>query len=671
MTKLPVTLNHLNDFSFKVGQYFRNGATVFKMAEEFGRFVRIEHVVSKESKSIELNTLYSLYAKGEIVPCTNDEVGRALHGDAFIEDDSPIQVSALSLLAGEKANKRANQIIAYLTKLRALGYTCLRPTPLLNLEVERIRRQLGDTVAPKISTLYKKSLAIAHNGGNFESIIPNYKSRGGRNTPRLDARAEIALIECIQTVVDDHKARVRYTEISRDVFHHLLQRYGREEALILLPSLSTITARVKDSIGEFDICVRNRGRVAAERIYRTWTPRDRAVAPLEVVEFDDKDTRVFAIDARSGLPCGRIFLTAGVDQYSSVPLGFSISDKPRNSWSALNAFGKAVLPKDTSSADWELVDDEVPYMGKIGKAVFDNALYNHSFALQQGALAISNSVLAWARPYTPTEKSTVEGFNGRMIDFLVMLPGFGGHKNSRDLLADGKLSANLTLQEFKKKFLQWTYQVYVNTPTLSGLTPKQKWSHGMRWNRPMLPCDVHVVMMSTTLPHKVKLRAEQINFAGLIYQNSRLQILRKRFGHNHEIDLRYHPEQLGQIFFFDSEARTWLIAYCVTPEYTQDLTFAQHALIRKRARENGLKNPSVPQLLICRASLAKQVADARVSPKLKERKWSARLDGDGAFEYSKANKVDAVIITDLQSQIEQLSLVELDADDMNWELPTL
>lgn len=671
MTRLSRTQSHRDDFSFQVGQLFRYGTTVFKLADEFGKFVRLEHIVSLESKSIEFNELAKLYAKGDLVPCTKEDAGRALAGDSFAEDDSPLEVTALPFLAGEKANARARQLITYLTKLRSRGFESLRPTSLLKLEVEKIRRELGDAVAPKASTLYSKSLAVRRNGGSLEAVIPRFKDRGGRGASRLETGVEKIILECIQRVANSPKTRVIYTEIARDVFFQLLQIYGRDKALILNPSLPTIAARAKQSIGEFEIYERNHGRRAAEKLYRTWSPRDRAIAPLEVVEFDDKDTRVFSIDAHSGLPCGRIFLTAGVDQYSAVPLGFSISDKPRNTWSALNAFGKAVLPKDTSTDEWSLVKSDVPYMGKIGIAVFDNALYNHATVLQQGAIAISNSVLAWARPYTPTEKSIVEDFNGRMIDFLVTLPGFGGPKYTRDLLVEGQLAANLTLQDFRKKFLSWTYDLYANKPRADGLTPKQKWVLGMRWTRPRLPCDVNAVMIASTLPHRVKLRAEHINFVGLIYQHPRIQVLRKRFGQDHEIDFRYHPEQLVKIFVFDVEARTWFVAQCANPEYAENLTLAQHILIRKTARENGAKNPAVPALLQYRAVLAKRVADARFSPKLKERKWSARLDGAGALAYSKANKVDVVVITDLQAQVEQLTLVEMDDGDEEWEFPSL
>lgn len=670
MTKLSLPQSHRDDFSFQVGQLFRNGTTVFKLADEFGKFVRLEHIVSQESKSMEFNELAKLYATGKVVPCTKEEAGRALAGDSFVEDDCPIEVTALPLLAGAKANARALQLITYLTRLRSLGYESLRPTPLLTLEVERIRRELGDAVAPKASTLYHKSLAINRNGGSLEAVIPRYKDRGGRGASRLETGVEKIIGECIQRVANTPKMRVVYTEIARDIFFRLLQTYGRDKALMLNPSLPSITARTKQSIGAFEICARNHGRVAAEKRYRTWSPRDRAVAPLEVVEFDDKDTRVFAIDARSGLPCGRIFLTAGVDQYSAMPLGFSISDKPRNTWSALNAFGKAVLPKDTATDEWSLVNDEVPYMGKIGIAVFDNALYNHANALQQGATTISNSVLAWARPYTPTEKSIVEDFNGRMIDFLITLPGFGGPKYTRDLLAEGQLAANLTLQDFRKKFLSWTYNLYANKSRADGLSPKQKWALGMRWTRPRLPCDVNAVLIASTLPHRVKLRAEHINFVGLIYQHPRVQVLRKRFGQDHQIEFRYHPEQLDKIFVFDSEAKTWFVAPCANPEYAENLTLAQHILIRKTARENGAKNPAVPALLEYREVLAKRVAEARLSPKLKERKWSARLDGEGALAYSQANKVDVLVITDLQAQVEQLALVEMDADDDEWEFPS-
>lgn len=659
------------DFTIEVGQCFRKGPTVFRISADFGSYLRLEHVESLEAKHIRTSELAGAYSRGELIPCTKEDAARALSGDNFEEDDSSPVVKDATFMFGEKASKQGLRIIKYITRLRALGYECLRPQPLLELEVERIARNIGDENPPKISTIYSSSLAIAQRGGDLRAAIPRYRDRGGRGKLRIAPEAASALARSTERLSHRPKEQVVFRAIERDVFHQLLVQHGQEKAMTMMPSSSAITSFVKSEISEYEIYARKHGRTAANRKYRSWYPRERATFPLEVVEFDDKDTRVFGIDQRTGLPCGRIHLTSGVDQYSAAPLGFSISSKPRNTWSAINALSNSVLPKDVKAPDWEEVKSDVPYMGTMGLIVFDNALYNHAKALEECALDITNATISWAKPYTPTEKSIIEDFNGRVSsDFLIDLPGFGGPKVSRDMLDNGVIAANLTVQEFIKLFNCWTYDVYANTPRAGGMTPRQKWEKGMLNRRSRLPADINRVRIATMLRHELRLRPEGILFIGLIYNNQRLQLLRKRIGHSALIEFRYDPERLADVFVFDSEACEWFQVSNVNLDYVKYLTLYQHKLIRKMAISDGKQNPAIPLMLEYRERLMTLVNQAKYSKKLKERKWAARV-GDTPSSSAGAPPETTVMVTDLEAQVMDIDCVEMDVADEGWEFPTL
>lgn len=665
----------MDDFSFEVGQILRKGVTVVRIVEAYAQDFVLEHCVSLERRHLTRSELIRGFLEGEVIPCNDEAVQRAMSGDPFVEDDDGPVISGVLPLLSRAAQEDGLRAIRYIQRLEKFGYTSLRPTPLLELDYKKVVKQFGDTNPPKLSTLYTRWLKVQAAGGDWRAAFPHFSGRGGAGKSRIPHETNEALVDVCRRLQSDPKARIRFSQIHHNLHGHLVGKYGQERALELLPSRATIARFTKQQFGAYDISRRNRGKKFADQRFRDWHPRDRAVAPLEVVEFDDKDTRVFAIDERSGLPAGRIYLTAGVDQYSEVPLGFSISDQPRSKWSAINAFVNCVLPNDLTRQEWSEVSGDVPFCGKMGIAVFDNALYNHATALELAAFEVANCGIAYAKPFTPTEKSAVENFNRFLVQgFLPELPGYGGSKGSTDRLSEAVETAVLTVQEFNRRLLKWTYDVHCNIPRESGFTPRQRWEAGMTNRRPYLPADINKVRMAAMHRGEVSLRPEQIQFLGLIYQHPRLLVLRRKLGHNAKVELRFHPYDLAAIHVFDPLDRQWFMAPSTNPEYTTNLTLYQHKLIRKMARMHGARNPSIPALLEEMSKLVKLVEQTRFSKKLRDRKWARRVAGgsevvDVEVQSTSAREPSTAVVSDLEYLVGEIDSVEMEELDENWALP--
>ncbi|MFC7297904.1 Mu transposase C-terminal domain-containing protein [Herminiimonas aquatilis] len=655
-----------SNFTFEIGQCFRRGATVFRITEEKMPFLTLQSVETNQSKNIRYQELVSQFMAGELLPVGAEIEIRALRGDGFLEDDQPVALHNVLLGMSDAAKAVGLKKIKYITELRKLGYESLRPTPILEMDIARLRARFGDGDSPKASTIYSTALKIEKNGGDLRSAFPNFSDKGGRGQSRIDNRGLEALHRCIQKLKDTKGARINYSRLREDVFSELIINNKSDIAINLLPGISTVSRQAKKEFTAYELRSRSVGKKAANIEFRNHRPRDRAIRPLEVVEFDDKDTRVFGIDERSGLPIGRIHITAGVDQNTTVPLGFSISNQPRNTWSALNAFANCVLPKDLSRAEWSDVIDDIPYMGIFGIAVFDNALYNHAKLLEESAIEISNAVVAWAKPYTPTEKSAVEDFWGRVDqDLLHMLPGYLGRKNTKDRIQEGMAAANMNIFEFKKSFFTWTYNEFCNRQRERG-SPRELWQTGMQGFKPAIPADLQRIRLATMLRHEVRLRPELIMFKGLNYQSEHLQVMRKKYGSNAQVCIRYNPNNLREIFVQDLSDRSWFLVPSVHPEYTSGLSMFQHDLIRKKAREEGARNYSISALHTHKASVKKLVEQARFSPKLRERKVANRALGEHGFS-SVPPAMITVVMTDLEAQIAQIEAVEMEDGVDGWE----
>jgi hypothetical protein len=678
MTQTILTQPKATDFAFEQGQILRRGTTVFRVVEDRSPLIKLEHSVTLEPRMHARASLELEYARGLIVPATLDDEHQAFTGVISLDAvEKPIDGLPLDMYS-QKQQAHLRSVATYIFELRKLGYRCLRPTPLLQMDYERVQRRLRDTnsslVPLTLRTIYDWSLELDKAGGDVRAVLPLFHKRGGRGNSRLCRIAEEAFATVFGQLRADKDATIRPHDVEYRAEHILIGRVGREQALLIMPSRATIARRVHAEFAAYDIAVRNKGKAAADKEFRTYYPRDRAEWPLEVVEFDDKDSRVFLIDETTGLPYGRAFVTPGVDQYTRVPMGFSISELPRSTWSAICALTTAILPKDPSAPEYSLVTSAIEFAGKPGIALFDNATYNHVKEIDLSAHE-TGVTPAWAKPFTPTEKADVEGFNGRMDQcFFSTLPGYAGSKKDRAGLAVGTATANMSKELFERLLLKWAYDDYCNAPGVDGYTPRQRWHEKMRLVKPRFPLDIYRLRIAPTLRHSLRFRPEGIRFTGLIYENDRLTKLRRTVGAKAQVEFRYDPRDMSLVYAFDPFARQLFVVESAQPEYTRRLTLYQHRLIRKMARLRGKKNPSIPELLETREELRVLVAQARLSPKKRERflaKRAGEVVGQDSAGKKVQTKLEKTIMTDLEGQVADIDDVEMETGDEGWEVPEM
>lgn len=662
--KLPQTT-----FAFEVGQEFTRGEVGFEIAEERGPLLLLRHLKTLEQKLESEKALMREYLDGRLLPGVRKDA-RPL--SPFISAETVVLEGLPIDMATEAQRRHVQAVMAYILALRGLGYTCLRPKALLNLEFERLKAKRPELPSLALSTIYDWSRLLDEGDGDVRAILPDFTSRGGRGRARTSDKFETALHKSLQRAAADPRSKIKPSEIEKDIKQRLTCDLGEPQALAEMGSRSTISRRIQAQFRPYELAKRRLGPKAAEKRYRNWYPGTRAASPLEVTQFDDVDSGVFLIEDRSGLPFGRGYVTSGVDEATGVPQGFSISERYRSTWSAVNALVNAILPKDTSLPDFELVKSDVPYYGKMAVPLFDNALYNHA-APMEAQLADVNALPAWARPYTPTEKWAVENFNGQMReDFFSTYVGYGGPKDTKEFLSSGMQAANASVEKFRKDLYKWAYDVYVHSPGPDGLTRAQRWHEGMRLFKPRLPVDVHRLRIVATLRKTVRLRPEGIRFdKTLTYQNDYVNKLKRNLGFNALVEFRHNPENLAYVYLFDPIAKQLVVVPSVNPEYTKGLTLYQHRLILKLARQRGVSNPSIPQMLQFREELRVLVEQLRYSKKRRERRIAVQAgdipSGQGEAKATPPPKVQ--MVTDLEDRICDIDEVELEALSDEWEIP--
>jgi putative transposase len=559
-----------------------------------------------------------LYEKGEIYPLAKDEAIQSL--SVKRPPGAKDEVAPISGLIADKSESEQNhgfRKLAYREELLA-EFSSLRPTAEIEKVIERIRIRRGDAKAPSAWTIYRCDLAIQEAGGNVAAAFPNYSKRGGPGKRRMDAITWDALKESLQAVCSSN-GRILYSDIYEDVEHKLISRFDND-APLFQPSYSTVVRHTKSVVNELEMAKRNRGRKQAAREFDEWTPRMRAIAPLQRYECDDKNTGVFGVCSRTLLPLGKIWLTVVLDQYSRMPVGHVVAGRAPNQWTALNSLINAIMPKDPESRSLRRVKSDAPYCGLPSRIIFDNALQNHAMSIDAAIVEFCGIGISYAKPYCPHHKANIENYNGRMVkEFLADLPGFIGPKLSRDFLTEAKAKATATLEEFEELYLAWVYDVYANKPGVDGRTPLQLWSEGMIDRKPRFPGDVFRMRLAAMPIETRKLRPEQINFHGLIYQHGRLQEMIKRGGLGKDVVFKYDPTNLGCVWFKDPFDGQWYMANSTHPEYTRGLTMYQHRSVKRLAFSDRIRNPSRKQYLEFKMALKEWVRELSGSKKMVER----------------------------------------------------
>jgi len=564
--------------------------------------------------------------------------------------------------------------LTWINVLRRQGITNLVDEPWVRTEMARLAAgELKLVPRFTLGTLYAAELAIRKAGGDVSAALPDYASRGGAGQARIDARTLEKLHAVITTARDRKPPKPIITrDIWRDT-NALIEEANKATSEDPIPPASETTTRreVRKLVPAYTAVKNKYGTDEANDRYRVnSSSRDRAMRPLEISEYDDIDAAVFLTDERTGLPWGRAFVTNGIDQNCDLILGYDLSDKPRNYASAIGALCDSLLPKA------DCAPGEMGY-GCQGLILMDNASYNECKAMKHQSAAM-RILLSAARPFGPTEKSSIEHFNHRVKkDFCPQLPGWRGEKGDREAVDRGIATAVTTVAEFAQMYRHWLTDVYANTPGKDGLTPRQRWLRYYAKHGPAVRYTPQQLALFRLRPERLTFRdSGGLMRLQLRYDSDALAELRRHLGHTAEVIAYVDPNDLTYLMVLNPVGGSLLRVPCTEDvHYVRHLTEAQQIMILAIARERGAKNPSLADLQKGRDRLQQMVEEARRSNRMRTRQWARRIGpvdkptaaraarAAGAPATAPAPTAESRIVTDLEYQILELQEVELTKED--------
>lgn len=368
------------------------------------------------------------------------------------------------------------------------------------------------------------------------------------------------------------------------------------------------------------------GAGVARNKYRMVTGQLEVESILERVEMDNTPLDIIVIDENTQLPLGRPNLTVAIDKYSRMILGFYISFNTPSSYSVLQCFKQAILPKHDLLSRYDDIRNNWPAFGIPTLIAVDNGMELHSTALKNLCFDLAIQIL-FCPAKCPWLKGTVERYlktsSGNLIHHL---PG----TTFSNIFARGDYEsenlATFDLATLTHLILKWIVDIY-NVTKHRGIqnTPLNAWNQSAKTKTIELPVYPGQLETMTGIPTKRTVFHYGIELEGLYYNNRQLQEVRKISGENLQVDLKFYGDQVAYIDVFDPFRKEYLRVEANHVPYATNMHRETHKLTREHARRKFGEQYNVNQLHEAREEIEQIIEKAFRDKKMRQRKRAAVL----------------------------------------------
>lgn len=381
---------------------------------------------------------------------------------------------------------------------------------------------------------------------------------------------------------------------------------------------------------------------------------------LERVEIDHTllDIHVLHDDHKTLL--GRPYITALIDHYSQMVLGFQLSFEDPSYASVCIACLNAFLPKDAFMEElgckysW-------PAHGIPSTLVTDNGneFWGKKF------IAVADELGSFFQ-YCPIRKgnykSSIERFFG-IVNSLVLddLPGVVRKPNKSGEGYDARQEAAITFLEFKRYFVKWLTEDYHNSPREdSDMTPYELWTASEEEFPVPIEDEMELttILMATTTR---ELRKGGIQIFSMDYNSSILKDLFRRDGPS-EVTVKYNPFDIGYILVLDKINKVFLKVDCQNYSYASNISEFEHSKVRAAAK--AVRKSKLDNLDLQKAKV--QLANERDEFHARNARRKTQTTTSKAARSDKVGVPNLSLVVDNSHRVMQLES-DIEGDDLSLD----
>lgn len=438
-------------------------------------------------------------------------------------------------------------------------------------------------------------------GGKLRGLYPRDRYKGCRE-PKIDKRVlDIIAKESQRYFVPSQPSMASITRNVEDkIIEHNLDN---PKDMLKIPTYLTIQKRVLNNSYQ----KKQKSRKGANAFEAELANAQSGIITdriLERVEIDHTQLDIHVLRDDSGTLLGRPFITAVIDHYSHMLLGFQLSFENPSFASVSIACMNAFLPKGDFLGKNQC-DGSWPAHGMPEKIVTDNGneFWGKNF------IAVADELgprFQYARIRKGRYKSRVERFFGFINSYVLDdLPGVVRASGKCGDEYDARQEARLTFTEFKKYLINWIVGVYHNLPIDEiEKTPNELWyeSEGIF----PVPVEDEMELMPILMATSQRdLSGGGINIFGLTYNTPVLKDVYRRDGPG-EVTVKYNPFDIGSILVLDRKNNVYLEVACDKEAYARGLSLFEHKKIKSELRKAGKSKLESPDLQRARVQLARE-----------------------------------------------------------------
>jgi putative transposase len=378
----------------------------------------------------------------------------------------------------------------------------------------------------------------------------------------------------------------------------LAQELDPEKATV---SLATVSRR----LSEFGPYERDKARYGIEYArpkYRTSVEGALAVRAMQRLECDHTLLNWVVICDRTGLPLGRPTLTILVDAMSGYVVGLYVSFNGPGITSVLNVVKNSIRPKDDLT---KAASTTQPWLAfGIGETlVLDNGMEFHARVFQLTAWELGID-LEYCRVRSPWLKPHVERFFAN-LDYFSLARGRVRKPMANVLNIDPKEDAAILFSDFVRGLIKFVVDVYpfeFNERRLR--TPFEAFQESFTTlGPPTFQWSMDQLDLIAAMRRDLTVGPGGIDLRGLAFSSTDVRSMKKEVGAKFKTGVKWNPDDLSFIHLQHPKNGQWMPVPSLRPDYTTGLSWNQHLLISKHARDKHVLGGGVERLLQARQEL--------------------------------------------------------------------
>ena len=423
-------------------------------------------------------------------------------------------------------------------------------------------------------------------GRDIRALVDFHRKKGNRDPRRQDWEYE----EINAAIVEIYDTELRGSESAtcRRARDRILLR-AQKEGLTISPMGKEVLG--KNAIGralarreKYPIIANRFGRATADRIIKNLGVGPQGDYPLAEAEVDHTLLDIIVVHDNGQTRLGRPWLTAIIDRYSRLIIGFSTWFASPSWLSVMEALRVAVLPKDEFLAsigpgfqyEWDC-------FGVPDCLYCDNGPEFRSASMKATEAVLGMRIVDVA-PGRPDLKGKIERWLRTLNQNVVHLqPGTTFSNPLERLRYDSVGEAILTLADVKWIIAHWIVDIYNQNPhSATGEVPAERWKKGMaEFGAKPPPAKEFIAALAGEVVTR-KLRPEGVRYKKLRWNSNAFQALRNQIGTEADVLIRIDPLDLRHAYIHNEETGDWVEGDLLAETEIEKLTLSQYEHLRSK-----------------------------------------------------------------------------------------